>query len=313
MKSVIQTITAADPRYPNRLRILPDMPQTLYVVGSLPDDDLPSVAIVGARLCDQYGKKTAQDFGRILAANGVQIISGMAIGIDSLSQKAALAGGGTSFAVLGSGADVCYPPGNQTLYDKLIVSGGIISEQPPGTPPLRHNFPLRNRLISALADIVLVVEAKAKSGSLITVDYALEQGKTVFAVPGRVGDALSDGCNHLIAQGAGIACSPDAILEELVRLRCHAPLSEATREELEGLRQDPEEERIRKEKRVLTNSTLSDQAKQIYQSLDWSEELSSDQLQLMTELPIEEVSSALTELLLFGYAFMPQLNHYLRL
>ncbi len=123
--------------------------------------------------------------------------------------------GGDTFAVLGSGVDVCYPAGHRKLYDRLIRTGGILSEQPPGMPPKPGHFPARNRIISGLSDLVLVVEAREQSGSLITADLALEQGKDVFAVPGRIGDGLSRGCLNLIRQGAGLADSPRAILDAL--------------------------------------------------------------------------------------------------
>ncbi|HAV27204.1 MAG TPA: DNA-protecting protein DprA, partial [Lachnospiraceae bacterium] len=185
--------------YPARFEGLSNMPEELYVMGSLPDENAPAVAIVGARMCSRYGHNTAFTFGKKLAEHGVSVISGMALGIDGAAQEGALSGGGKTYAVLGCGVDVCYPRSNKMLYDRIPERGGILSEFPPGTQPLPYNFPLRNRLISALADVVIVVEARKKSGSLITVDYALEQGRSVYAVPGRVGDALSDGCNYLIA------------------------------------------------------------------------------------------------------------------
>jgi len=204
--------------YPGRLNIIPDKPETLYYIGALPED-IPTVGIVGARLCSHYGRTQAFEFGRALASRGIQVVSGMAIGIDCYAQEGALSAGGRTFSVLGSGADVCYPKSNYTAYREIIRHGGVMSEEKPGTPPLARNFPKRNRMISALSDILIVVEAREKSGSLITVDFALEQGKTVFAVPGRVGDSLSDGCNYLIAQGAGIAYSPEAVLFELESLK----------------------------------------------------------------------------------------------
>ena len=211
----VRIIRKGTAEWPARLKDLAGMPEELYVIGELPRDDVPSAAIVGSRLCSAYGHTQADAFGRVLAEHGVQIVSGMALGIDGYAQRGALTAGGKSFAVLGSGVDICYPRSNRKLYRDLAVQGGLISEFPPGTQPYSYNFPQRNRLISALSDIVLVVEARKKSGSLITVDFALDQGRTVFALPGRVGDALSDGCNYLIAQGAGIAWSPEALLEEL--------------------------------------------------------------------------------------------------
>ena len=201
-----------------------DPPKGLYVLGALPADDLPSVAIVGSRMCSPYGRKMAYQFGLELAARGVQIVSGMALGIDGYAHEGALAGGGRTLAVLGSGADVCYPEKNRHLYRDIPKRGGVLSEEEPGTPPLPYNFPKRNRIISALSDLVLVVEARKKSGSLITADSALEQGRTVMAVPGRVGDALAEGTNYLIAQGADIAWSVEAVLDALLPLH-HRQLS----------------------------------------------------------------------------------------
>ena len=199
--------------YPKRLTEHPGMPEELYVRGELPGSG-PAVAIVGARMCSQYGRIQAQEFARVLAAHGVSVISGMARGADGCAHNGALEAGGRTFAVLGCGLDICYPACNRHLFEKIPKAGGLISEFPEGAKPLRCHFPMRNRIISALADIVLVIEAKEKSGSLITADFALEQGRDVFAVPGRVGDDLSAGCNRLIAQGAGIACSPQTLLEQ---------------------------------------------------------------------------------------------------
>ena len=144
------------------------------------------------------------------------MISGLARGVDGIGQRGALLGGGKTFAVLGSGVDVCYPKNHMGLYlDILEQEGGILSELPPGTPPLPQHFPRRNRIISALSDIVLVMEARERSGSLITADLALEQGKDVYALPGPVNSSLSQGCNRLIFQGAGILLSPENLLDEL--------------------------------------------------------------------------------------------------
>lgn len=201
--------------YPGRLANIPDAPYGIYYRGELPRQDKPSVAIIGARNCSEYGRCMAESFGRELAMAGVQIISGMARGIDGIGQKEALAAGGYSLGVMGCGVDICYPPENRELYDVLCAKGGICSEYPPGMQPKNTLFPPRNRIISALSDIVLVIEAKNRSGTLITVDMALEQGKEVYALPGRVTDALSEGCNRLIQQGAGIAVSPQDMLRTL--------------------------------------------------------------------------------------------------
>lgn len=211
----IQYIQQTDREYPGRMRHLKGMPRGLYLLGSLPREDRPSVAIVGARRSSAYGNETARMFARELAGEGVQIISGMAWGIDGMAHEGALEAGGDTFAVLGCGVDVCYPAGHGKLYGKLCRQGGVLSELKPGTPPMPGHFPARNRIISALADLVLVVEAKEKSGSLITADCALEQGKDVYAVPGRIGDELSRGCLGLLKQGAGLADSPRTILDAL--------------------------------------------------------------------------------------------------
>ena len=204
------------PGYPEKLLPLERMPTGLYVIGSLPDPHRKSVAIVGARSCSRYGRAQALHFGQVLSAHGVQIISGLAYGVDAWAHQGALDGGGKTFAVMGSGVDVCYPKANYPLYRKIIqTGGGILSELEPGSHPKAWHFPIRNRIISGLADLVLVIEARRKSGSLITADYALEQGKSVYALPGRTEDSLSEGCNALIAQGAGIALSPEQLLEEL--------------------------------------------------------------------------------------------------
>lgn len=201
--------------YPERLREIPDAPMGLYYRGKLPEEGIPAVAIIGSRDCSEYGKNVAAELGRFLGERGIDVISGMARGIDGISQQAALKAGGASYGVLGSGVDVCYPASNQGLYDTLLEKGGILSTYPPGTQPVSRNFPPRNRIVSGLADALVVVEARLKSGTLITVDMALEQGKDVYVVPGRVTDRLSDGCNKLLKQGAGVYTDPESFLEEL--------------------------------------------------------------------------------------------------
>lgn len=213
----IDFIPYTSPDYPERLRKIPDKPFGLYVKGKMPVEHKPAVAIIGARACSEYGKKVAGYFGKQLGAAGIQIISGMARGVDGIAQRGALEGGGETYAVLGCGVDICYPEENRELYKEIPKYGGIISEYLPGTAARSTLFPPRNRIISGLADLLLVIEARKRSGTYITVMQALEQGKEVFAVPGRITDALSDGCNYLLTQGAGVAVGPEAILEELSR------------------------------------------------------------------------------------------------
>lgn len=214
-KNKIRILKREDRDYPQRLREIPKPPKELYVLGRLPREHIPSVAVIGARDCSEYGRYVAARLGSVFGRSGIQVISGMARGIDGIAQEAAVDAGGSSFAVLGSGVDVCYPAGNRRLYEKLKAAGGILSEYSEGTPAIARNFPARNRIVSGLADAVIVVEAREKSGTLITVDMALEQGREVYAVPGRTTDSLSVGCNRLIKLGAGVLLDTDEFLEEL--------------------------------------------------------------------------------------------------
>lgn len=204
-----------DADFPGRLRSLPDAPAFLYGKGKLPDEGRMSAAVIGARECSPYGKYAAGAYGKALAEAGITVISGMARGVDGLAQWAALEAGGSSVAVVGCGADRCYPPENRKLYERLAAEGCIVSEYLPGTEPEARLFPARNRIISALSDALLVVEARERSGTQITVEMALEQGKEIFALPGRITDPLSRGCHRLIAQGAAIAPPPDELAREL--------------------------------------------------------------------------------------------------
>lgn len=212
----ISYVNHTDRDFPEKLRNIPSKPYGLFVKGSLPDPDVPSVAIVGARECSEYGRLMAEYFGDRLAKERVQIISGMAWGIDGIAQMAAVNAGGRSFAVLGCGVDITYPAKNALLYKRLCDKGnGIISEYAPRTPAESRLFPPRNRLISGLCDVLIVVEARAKSGTLITVDMAIDQGRTVMIVPGRLTDNLSAGCLNLLYQGALPATSIESVLEQL--------------------------------------------------------------------------------------------------
>lgn len=208
--------------YPDKLMHIADPPSALFAKGRLPKETAPSVAVVGARNCSPYGREAAAELGRRLAGSGIQVVSGMAVGIDGISQTGALRAGGAAFGVLGLGADVCYPRENMDLYQRLCRGengSGVISEYAPGTEPAPWKFPVRNRIISALSDVLVVVEAKERSGTFITVSTALEQGKDVYAFPGRMGDRLSYGCNRLIAQGAGILYDMDEFIREILERR----------------------------------------------------------------------------------------------
>lgn len=285
-------ITRTDETYPKRLAWIPDAPYGLFVRGHLKGMEHPTVAIIGARDCSRYGAYVAEQLGAMLGSRGITIVSGMARGIDGISQAAALMAGGCSIGVLGSGVDVCYPAGHKVLYGKLIERGAVISEYPIGTPARPQNFPPRNRIVSGLADVVVVVEARERSGTLITVDTALEQGREVYAVPGRITDHLSDGCNRLIRQGAGLLLSPEAFLvelEELVGRHGNGESSalkeqvhnrentqqgkepgkaEDLRQEEEQKRGDEKERKVGKQRAAVLIRNLSPQLEAVYQALD---------------------------------------------
>ena len=211
----ISFVSMEEDGYPKRLREIYDPPYALYFIGGLPREEIKTVGIVGARTCSAYGRDVALAAGKCLASCGAQVISGMARGIDGYGHRGALSGGGKTYGVLGCGIDVVYPPEHAALYKSLTANGGVISEYPPGMQPLPGFFPARNRIIAALSDALLLVEARERSGSLITADLALEQGKDIYAVPGRISDPLSVGCNRLIRQGAGIFLSPRELAREL--------------------------------------------------------------------------------------------------
>lgn len=209
-------ITILDEEYPDRLRNYEGMPYALFYKGQpLWKEKTLTIGMVGARRCSAYGESMTLKFAETLAEHGVTIISGMASGIDGIAHRGALNVMGNTCAVLGSGVDICYPKEHRGLYRDLEERGCILSEFPPGTPPLSQNFPARNRIISGLSDVLLVMEAKEKSGSLITADFALEQGKEVYALPGSIENELSRGCNRLIYQGAGILLGVEELMEEL--------------------------------------------------------------------------------------------------
>ena len=206
-------ISEEDEKYPQRLKEINGMPDILFVKGHLPYEDKLTVSIVGSRHASAYGIKVTEYFAEGLAKLNTQIISGMAYGIDSCAHKQALNSGSQTFAVMGCGIDICYPADKIDLYEQIRLNGGIISEFACGVSPLPFRFPMRNRIIAGLSDIIIVVEARKKSGSLITANFALEQGKDVYVVPGRIDDINSEGCNALWFEGAVPALSIDTIIE----------------------------------------------------------------------------------------------------
>jgi DNA processing protein len=211
----ITAISFESPSYPEMLRQIEDAPLVLYMDGTLVQQDRYAISVVGSRKLTHYGASVAERIAGDLAAMGFTIVSGMARGVDSLAHQAALRAGGRTIAVLGSGVDVPYPPENKTLMENITGSGCVISEFSPGTPPDKDNFPRRNRIISGLSLGVVIVEATAESGALITARYAMEQGREVFAVPGSITSAHSAGPNELIRKGATLVRHANDIVEEL--------------------------------------------------------------------------------------------------
>lgn len=209
-KNNVSVIFEDDRDYPEKLKNISNPPYCLFVKGRLPKEK-KTVAVVGARGCTNYGRQLAKKIGSDMAKQGVGVIGGMARGIDTYGHRGALEAGGNSYAVLGCGVDICYPYENIEIYEEMKEKGGVISEFPLGCQPKSWNFPVRNRIISGLSDLVIVVEARRKSGSLITAEYALSQGIDVMAVPGRTTDVLSEGCNSLIKDGAYVYTSTEDI------------------------------------------------------------------------------------------------------
>ncbi|MCC8024075.1 MAG: DNA-processing protein DprA [Clostridium sp.] len=284
----IRFITPLDQEYPDKLRNIYDYPMGLFVKGELPDDSRPSVAIIGARNCTGYGKRAAETMGRELAENGVQIISGLALGIDGAGHEGALKGQGKTFGVLGCGVNICYPRSNYKLYEQILTQGGVLSEYGPDQEPYASNFPVRNRIISGLSDVILVIEARRKSGSLITAELGLEQGREIFALPGRITDPLSEGCNQLIQNGAGILISPENVLEYMgIFYKNRMNLHE-------------------KDQKGLAKTE-----KMVYSCLD-SEPRHLEQVAAATGMSVSSCMSALLELELGGFAVRTTGQYYIR-
>ena len=211
----ITLLSQDDPLYPVALHRIHDPPFLLYMRGALTPADAASVAVVGSRRMTHYGREQARKFSFQLARAGFTIVSGLARGIDTAAHEAALAAGGRTIAVLGSGIGHLYPPENQALADRIAEQGAVLSEYPVLYVPDKQSFPLRNRIVAGLSSGLLVVEAPARSGALITANQALEQGRSVFAIPGPIDRPSSEGCHRLIQQGASLVCSAEDVIEEL--------------------------------------------------------------------------------------------------
>jgi DNA processing protein len=272
----ITLIDRENPAYPSLLRHIPSPPPLIYVRGALSDADAWSVAVVGTRQPTSYGREATRRLTTGLVESGVTIVSGLALGIDSIAHTAALDAGGRTLAILPCGADMVYPERHTALAQRIAGSGALISEFPPGARPIPQLFPVRNRLISGLARGVLVVEAGVKSGALITVDYALEQGRDVFAVPGPIFSPRSEGTNQLIRNGAGLVTCAGDILDAL-----DMSVAASQQEVRAALPDDPVEAAVL--------------------SLVGYEPLHIDDLQRRSSMPVYEVSAALAVLELKGF------------
>lgn len=287
-KAGVKFITVENKAYPKRLLNLYDKPMWLYLKGEFPADEEHSVAIVGSRAATNYGKGLAELLSNSLAKRNINIISGMALGIDEYAHRGALKHkGAKTYAVLGCGINVCYPKENFDIYSQIAEGrGGIISEYTPKSNALKHNFPVRNRIISGLSDIIIVAEAREKSGSMITVKHALNQGKEVYALPGRITDPMSRGCNRLISEGAGVVLSVDSILESL------------------GLIKD--KTLIISEKNI---NSLAKNEKKVYSCFDLEPKYLEDVIK-ESRLPPSEVISIVLDLELRGYLIQISGNYY---
>jgi DNA processing protein len=281
----VDLLTFVDSDYPPLLRWIAEPPLVLYVRGTLQPAHEFAVAIVGSRQPSPYGKMVAQRFSAALVQQGYTVISGLARGIDRVAHESALQAGGQTLAVLGSGINVVYPPENRRLFEHICANGAVMSEFPFDTKPDRWNFPRRNRIISGLALGTLVVEATIRSGSLHTARHALEQGREVFAIPGRIDVPSSQGTNQLIKQGAKLVETLDDIVEEF---------PEAVRRSAQRYRVPADD--------IMTAQTAADLSTQEAQILVLipSEETHVDAIIQTSQLPAHVVMSILVTLELRG-------------
>ncbi|MCF6313465.1 MAG: DNA-processing protein DprA [Verrucomicrobiales bacterium] len=283
----IDLITLDHEDYPPSLREIHDSPFLLFVKGKLLERDRHAIAIVGARRCTHYGTEAARKLSYQLAFAGLTIISGLARGIDTAAHEAALAAQGRTIAVLGSGIGNIYPPENAALADRIAQSGAVISEFPVLYVPDKQSFPLRNRIVSGMSFGILVAEAPARSGSLITANQALDQGRNVYAVPGPIDRPTSVGCNRLIQQGATLVTDASDILEEREMLFSEDQL-ELTNNLFSSETQSPPT--VGK-----LSTTLDDTEKTVYEALE-SSETQIDIIIQRTKLPSATVSATLLRL-----------------
>ena len=274
-----------DINYPERLRQIPDPPLGIFYYGSLPDPAKPMIAVIGAREASGYGLEAARYFSRELSKAGIGIISGLARGIDGEAHKGAIEGMGYTCGVLGCGINICYPRENYRLFEQMKTKGCVLSEYGPDSKPEPWHFPMRNRLISGVADGVFVIEARERSGSLITVDMGLDQGKNIYALPGNFHASLSKGCHHLIQNGAKLVYKPEDILEDF---------------HISSLLSDSKENKL----------TLDKSEHMVYASLSLGPK-DIDTIAMLCGLPLSETISVLMKLELEGKIRAVGQNHYM--
>lgn len=285
----IRVLTLKDEEYPRNLREIYYAPPVIYVQGTLTPADEWAIAIVGTRRATPYGKEVARRLASDLACNGITVVSGLAMGIDAAAHRAALEADGRTIAVLGSGLDQIYPPQHRRMAESIRANGALISEYPLGTRPEARNFPPRNRIISGLSLGTVVVEAGERSGALITAEYAAEQGREVFAVPGRIFNRSSAGCHRLIQQGAKLVTDVADILEEL---------------NLEMVTEHAEAQ---------ANLPVSATEAQILTLFSSGDPIHVDELGRLSGLPIQEVTGTLAMMELKGLVRHIGGMHYIRI
>ena len=271
----IKILTWEDQAYPQRLKEIDQPPPVLYIRGDYLHEDLFAVAIVGTRRVTAYGRQITEELSGFLAAKGITVISGLARGVDAIAHQTALKAGGRTIGVLGSGVDRIYPPEHRILAEKMMEQGAIVSDYAPGTPPDASNFPPRNRIISALSLAVVVIEAGETSGALITAEFAAEQGREVFAVPGSILAPQSKGTNKLIQRGALPLLSVDDLMQALDLTRMG-------------------------EQKAARKIIPADETEARLMNVLGSEPLHVDEIRNQAELPIEKVSATLALMELKG-------------
>lgn len=276
IKKRIQRMTSGQPVYPALLKEIRDYPKELYYIGDPKLLQEKCVSIVGSRKTNQYGRSTAYSFGKALGQRGITVVSGMAVGIDTCAHEGALQEKGNTAAVLACGLDLCYPPRNRELKGKIESAGIVLSEYPPGTAAQRYYFPQRNRIISGLSLLTVVVQAGNRSGALITAELAADQGRDVGAVPGNIDSEYNLGSNKLLREGAFALTG----VQDLLEASGVSVLSE------------PEAERM-----------LSDEEKQLYFLLCSHGEMSLDQLAFYLKKPVNEVGSLAIVMEMKGIVF----------